>query len=117
MENFITGEFIILLCALLGEKGEKECARASGSKVYFPDARLFFGSSGYPGHETGMRKSLRGVMGKDKYDRFFNGFLENFFTEKDAKFFASVRLLLFSLSSPTPSRTRAHLPFGFISSA
>jgi len=43
-----------------------------------------------------MRKSLKGVGGKEKYDRFFNGFLENFFTEKDAKFFASVRLFFFT---------------------
>lgn len=37
-------------------------------------------------------------MGQEKYDRYFNGFLEHFFTEKDAEFFASVRLSL-SLST------------------
>lgn len=43
-----------------------------------------------------MRRSLKGVMGQEKYDRYFNGFLEHFFTEKDAEFFASVRSVLSS---------------------
>jgi hypothetical protein len=39
-----------------------------------------------------MRKALRNVLGQDKYDFFFDRYLEYFFTEKDAEFFASLGL-------------------------
>ncbi|EJT96664.1 glycoside hydrolase [Dacryopinax primogenitus] len=48
--------------------------------------------TGYPGHETGMREALLEVLGQDKYDFFFDRFLEYFFDEKDAQFFASLGL-------------------------
>ncbi|KDQ15962.1 glycoside hydrolase family 5 protein [Botryobasidium botryosum FD-172 SS1] len=48
--------------------------------------------TGYPGHETGMRKALKNALGEEKYDFFFHKFLEYFFAEKDAAFFASLGL-------------------------
>ncbi|KAG8876765.1 hypothetical protein FRB97_003946 [Tulasnella sp. 331] len=45
---------------------------------------------GYPGHEPGMRKALKNVLGGEKYDFFFDKFLEYFFAEEDAKFFGSL---------------------------
>ncbi|KAG9078288.1 hypothetical protein FS749_009731 [Ceratobasidium sp. UAMH 11750] len=48
--------------------------------------------TGYPGHESDMRKAVKKVLGQEKYDYFFDRFLEYFFTEKDAEFFASLGL-------------------------
>ncbi|WPG98846.1 glycoside hydrolase family 5 protein [Acrodontium crateriforme] len=45
--------------------------------------------TGYPGHESQHRASMLKVLGKEKSDFFFDKFLENFFTEQDAEFFAS----------------------------
>ena len=45
--------------------------------------------TGYPGHETQHRAAMLKVLGKEKSDFFFDKFLEYFFTEADAKFFAS----------------------------
>lgn len=44
---------------------------------------------GYPGHECEHREAMRTVLGDEKYEFFFEKFLEYFFTEEDAKFFAS----------------------------
>ncbi|BEI82494.1 hypothetical protein CcaverHIS002_0303620 [Cutaneotrichosporon cavernicola] len=48
--------------------------------------------TGYPGHEHQVRRELLKVLGKEKYDFFFDKFLEYFFTEADAAFFASLGL-------------------------
>ena len=48
--------------------------------------------TGYPGHEHEMRRALLGVLGQEKYDYFFDKFLDYFFTEEDAKFLASLGL-------------------------
>ncbi|CUA68441.1 hypothetical protein RSOLAG22IIIB_03478 [Rhizoctonia solani] len=53
---------------------------------------LYLQITGYPGHETDMRKAVKKVLGQEKYDYFFDKFLEYFFTEKDAEFFASLGL-------------------------
>ena len=45
--------------------------------------------TGYPGHESEHRASMLSVLGKEKSDHFFDKFLEYFFTDKDAEFFAS----------------------------
>jgi hypothetical protein len=45
--------------------------------------------TGYPGHESQHRAAMLKVLGKERYDFFFDKFLEYFFTEADAKFFAS----------------------------
>jgi aryl-phospho-beta-D-glucosidase BglC (GH1 family) len=45
--------------------------------------------TGYPGHEFQHRASMLKVLGKEKYEFFFDRFLHWFFTEKDAEFFAS----------------------------
>jgi hypothetical protein len=46
----------------------------------------------YPGHECEHREAMRTVLGDEKYEFFFDKFLEYFFTEEDAKFFASLGL-------------------------
>lgn len=43
--------------------------------------------SGYPGHESQHRAAMLSVLGKEKYEFFFDRFLEYFFTESDTKFF------------------------------
>lgn len=48
--------------------------------------------TGYPGHESQHRSAMLQVLGKEKSDFFFDKFLEYFFTEADAKFFASLGL-------------------------
>jgi aryl-phospho-beta-D-glucosidase BglC (GH1 family) len=48
--------------------------------------------TGYPGHEHQVRRELLKVLGKDKYEFFFDKFLEYFFTDADAAFFASLGL-------------------------
>ncbi|KAJ5722671.1 hypothetical protein N7488_000706 [Penicillium malachiteum] len=48
--------------------------------------------TGFPGHESQHRAAMRKVLGQDKYEFFFDKWLEYFFTEKDAKFFAEVGL-------------------------
>ncbi|KAF8306785.1 endo-1,4-beta-glucanase [Clavulina sp. PMI_390] len=39
-----------------------------------------------------MRRAVKSVLGQDKYDFFFDKFLEYFFTDADAQFFASLGL-------------------------
>jgi hypothetical protein len=48
--------------------------------------------TGYPGCESQHRAAMLEVLGKEKYEFFFDKFLEYFFTEDDAKFFASLGL-------------------------
>jgi aryl-phospho-beta-D-glucosidase BglC (GH1 family) len=48
--------------------------------------------TGYPGHESEHRASMEKVLGKEKYEFFFDKFLEYFFAEEDARFFASKNL-------------------------
>lgn len=48
--------------------------------------------TGYPGHEHQHREAMLAVLGKEKQEYFFDKFLEYFFTEDDAKFFASLGL-------------------------
>lgn len=48
--------------------------------------------TGYPGHESRHRAAMLTVLGKEKYDFFFDRWLGYFFTEADAKYFASLGL-------------------------
>jgi aryl-phospho-beta-D-glucosidase BglC (GH1 family) len=48
--------------------------------------------TGYPGHEHQHRAAMLQVLGQEKYDFFFDKWLEHFFTDADAKFFASLGL-------------------------
>jgi hypothetical protein len=48
--------------------------------------------TGYPGHETEHKEALLKVLGKEKFDFFFDKFYEYFFSEKDAEFMASLKL-------------------------
>jgi aryl-phospho-beta-D-glucosidase BglC (GH1 family) len=48
--------------------------------------------TGFPGHESQHRSAMLKVLGQEKYDFFFDKWLEYFFTEADAKYFASLGL-------------------------
>ncbi|KAK9769389.1 putative Glycoside hydrolase family 5 protein [Seiridium cardinale] len=48
--------------------------------------------TGYPGHEHEHRKAMLKVLGPEKYKFFFDRFLDYFFTDADAEFFASLGL-------------------------
>jgi len=47
--------------------------------------------NGFPGREHQIRAALLKVLGQEKYEFFFDKFLEYFFTEKDAEFLASLK--------------------------
>lgn len=46
--------------------------------------------TGYPANETAQRQVIYDVLGEEKYELFFERFLECFFTEDDAKFIKSL---------------------------
>ncbi|KAI0383486.1 glycoside hydrolase superfamily [Hypomontagnella monticulosa] len=46
--------------------------------------------NGFPGREHQIRNALLKVLGQEKYDFFFDRFLEYFFMEKDAQFLSSL---------------------------
>lgn len=48
--------------------------------------------TGYPGHEVQHREAMLEVLGQEKYDFFFDKWLEYFFTAADAKYFSSLGL-------------------------
>ncbi|KAK2803009.1 hypothetical protein FQN51_004036 [Onygenales sp. PD_10] len=48
--------------------------------------------TGFPGHESAHRAAMLEVLGQEKYEFFFDKWLEYFFTEADAKYFASLGL-------------------------
>ncbi|KAK2756814.1 transcriptional regulator swi6 [Arachnomyces sp. PD_36] len=48
--------------------------------------------TGYPGHESQHRAAMRKALGDEKYEYFFDKWLEYFFTEADAKFYAGLGL-------------------------
>ncbi|CDZ97041.1 endoglucanase family 5 glycoside hydrolase [Phaffia rhodozyma] len=74
---------------IVNEKGEEVILKGAGLGGWMNMENFI---TGYPGHEADMRKKLKNVMGEEKYEYFFDKFLENFFTEKDAEFFASLGL-------------------------
>jgi endoglucanase len=50
--------------------------------------------TGYPATEEAQREALRGVLGQQKYEFFFERFLDYFFGPADARFIASLGLNL-----------------------
>ncbi|KAH7353485.1 glycoside hydrolase superfamily [Plectosphaerella cucumerina] len=46
--------------------------------------------SGFPGRECQIRAALLKVLGQEKYDFFFDKYLDYFFTDKDGEFLASL---------------------------
>lgn len=48
--------------------------------------------TGYPGHESEHRAAMKKVLGQENYEFFFDKWLEYFFTDADAVFFASLGL-------------------------
>lgn len=53
--------------------------------------------TGYPANEEAQRGAVRAVLGQEKYELFFDSFLEHFFTEGDAAFIRSLGLNLLRL--------------------
>jgi endoglucanase len=53
--------------------------------------------TGYPANEEAMRDALYSVLGAERYDRFFDRFIEDFFGEDDAAFIRSLGLNLLRL--------------------
>jgi endoglucanase len=53
--------------------------------------------TGYPANETAQRQVIYDVLGEEKYELFFERFLECFFTEDDAEFIQSLGLNLLRL--------------------
>ena len=49
---------------------------------------------GYPSNEETMREGLLKVLGKRKYDLYFDNFLKNYFTEPDAEYIHNLGLNL-----------------------
>ena len=49
---------------------------------------------GYPDNEETMREGLLKVLGKKKYDLYFDNFLKSYFTEPDAEYIESLGLNL-----------------------
>ncbi|HEX2586254.1 MAG TPA: hypothetical protein VHL14_14095, partial [Steroidobacteraceae bacterium] len=49
---------------------------------------------GYAGNEQSVREGLLKVLGKKRYDLFFNEFYKNYFTEEDAAYIQSMGLNL-----------------------
>ncbi|KAL4736114.1 putative glucanase [Aspergillus similis] len=48
--------------------------------------------TGFPGMESGVRAAMQEVMGKERYEFFFDRWLYHFFTDKDAALFQSLGL-------------------------
>jgi endoglucanase len=53
--------------------------------------------TGYPANEEAQREALRQVLGNDRYEFFFDRFLEYFFERDDAQFIAALGLNLLRL--------------------
>jgi endoglucanase len=53
--------------------------------------------TGYPANEEAQREAVRAVLGQERYEHFFDRFLEHFFTEDDARFIRSLGLNLLRL--------------------
>src|SRR5712671_281794 len=53
--------------------------------------------TGFPANEEAQREAIRQVLGKHKYEFFFDRFLEYFFGSDDAGFIASLGLNLLRL--------------------
>jgi hypothetical protein len=53
--------------------------------------------TGYPANEQAQREALLAVLGQEKYDIFFDRFLEYFFGADDARFIQSLGLNLLRL--------------------
>ena len=50
--------------------------------------------TGYPANEEAQREAVRAVLGEERYEHYFDRFLEHFFTEDDAQFIRSLGLNL-----------------------
>ena len=53
--------------------------------------------TGYPGNEEAQRDAIRAALGDNKYERFFDRFLDAFFGPQDAAFIQSLGLNLLRL--------------------
>jgi endoglucanase len=76
---------------LVNRKGESVVLRGFGLGGWMNMENFI---TGYPANEEAQREAVRSVLGPEKYELFFERFLEYFFTEADARFIASLGLNL-----------------------
>ena len=76
---------------IVNQKGETICLRGFGlgGMLHFENF-----IDGYPANEEAMRQGLLKVLGKEKFDLFFNEFYKNYFTESDAEYIQGLGLNL-----------------------
>ena len=74
---------------IVNQKGDTVCLRGFGlgGMLHFENF-----IDGYPANEEAMREGLLKVLGKEKFDLFFNEFYKNYFTESDAEYIQSLGL-------------------------
>jgi endoglucanase len=72
-------------------KGETVCLRGFGLGGMLHMENFI---DGYPGNEEAFRDVLLKALGRKKYDLFFDTLYENYFTEADARYIASLGLNL-----------------------
>ena len=72
-------------------KGDTVCLRGFGLGGMLHMENFI---DGYPSNEESMREGLLEVLGKEKYDLYFNTFYKSYFTEPDAEYVHSLGLNL-----------------------
>ncbi len=76
---------------IINQKGDTVCLRGFGLGGMLHMENFI---DGYPSNEESMREGLMKVLGKEKYDLYFNTFYKNYFTEPDAEYVHSMGLNL-----------------------
>lgn len=80
--------------SIIDEKGQEVLLRGFGLGGWMNMENFI---TGYPANEEAQRQALRQVLGDDRYEFFFDRFLEYFFERDDAQFIASLGLNLLRL--------------------
>src|SRR3989442_3934457 len=80
--------------SIVDSKGQKVVFRVFGLGGWINMENCI---TGYPDNEEAQRQAIRQVLGNDKYEFFFDRFLEYFFGGDDAQFIASLGLTLLRL--------------------
>jgi endoglucanase len=76
---------------IVNQKGDTVCLRGFGLGGMLHMENFI---DGYAANEEAMREGLLEVLGKEKYNLFFDHFLKNYFTEPDAEYIHSLGLNL-----------------------
>jgi len=76
---------------IVNQKGDTVCLRGFGLGGMLHMENFI---DGYSGNEESMREGLLEVLGKEKYNLYFDQFVRNYFTEPDAEYIHSLGLNL-----------------------